>query len=172
MQASPSQECLLSTPCGGHRGKWGAEARHPAQHPPILGTGSTPGRADPTANLQHGQELKKIPVLCTSHLSLPVSVLRCGSPGTRGIHSPALPVGCSMAGWLSQGSATLGSHSVGPWWLWGVAAVPGSSRITSQLETAVKTLAPWCCQARCHLPARNPPFQEHLDTAEGCCPFP
>lgn len=70
VQASPNQDCLLSTPCGGHKGKWGAEIKHLEQHPPILGARSAPGRGHPTASLQHGQELQKIPVLCTLHLSL------------------------------------------------------------------------------------------------------
>lgn len=171
MQASPNQDCLLSTPCGGHKGKQRAEARHPAQHPPILGAGSAPGMGDPTANLQHGQELQKIPVLCTSHLSLPVSVLRCGPSGAQGIHSPALPVGCSMARGLSQGSATHGSHSGGPWWLWGVAAVPGSSSVTSQLETAVRHwLRGAVRQGVTCLPEILP--SKNIWTAEGCCPFP
>lgn len=118
VQASPNQDCLLSTPCGGHKGKWGAEIKHLEQHPPILGARSAPGRGHPTASLQHGQELQKIPVLCTLHLSLPVSVLRCGSSGTQGIHSPTLPVACSVARWLSQGSATHGSHSAGDFGGW------------------------------------------------------
>lgn len=118
VQASPNQDCLLSTPCGGHKGKWGAEIKHLEQHPPILGARSAPGRGHPTASLQHGQELQKIPVLCTLHLSLPVSVLRCGSSGTQGIHSPALPVACLVARWLSQGSATHGSHSAGDFGGW------------------------------------------------------
>lgn len=145
------------------------EQRQGTQH--ILGAGSAPGRGDPTANLQRGQELQKIPVLCTLHLSLPVSVLRCGSSGTRGIHSPALPVGCSMAGQLSQGSATHGSHSAGPWWLWGVAAVPASSRITSGLGTAVKTLAPWCCQES-QKPCQKPSLPRISGHSRGMLPFP